>query len=94
MADLDIERTVIARAPSVLFNDFDDGLMMMDIDSGNYFDIDSVGASVWTLLDTPKTINQICNELAVEYDVDIEICIQQTTDFIAVLHDQKLVDLS
>lgn len=45
--------TTIGRNPSILFNDFDDGLMMMDIDSGNYFDIDSVGGRIWTLIETP-----------------------------------------
>ncbi|TXC73276.1 PqqD family protein [Sphingorhabdus soli] len=94
MADLDIQHTVISRAASVLFNDFDDGLMMMDIDSGNYFDIDSVGASVWAMLETPKTIDQICRTLTAEYDVDLETCRQQTSDFIGVLRAQKLVDLA
>lgn len=94
MADLDIQHTVISRSASVLFNDFDDGLMMMDIDSGNYFDIDSVGASVWAMLETPKTIDQICRTLTAEYDVDLETCRQQTSDFIGVLRAQKLVDLA
>ncbi len=84
---------IISRASSVLYNDFDDGLMMMDIDSGNYFDVDSVGARVWTLLEKPMSLDQICAALASEYDVERDLCLKQTAEFIAFLGEKHLVQL-
>ncbi|AQA00234.1 hypothetical protein BWQ93_18550 [Sphingopyxis sp. QXT-31] len=85
--------TVVARNPSILFNDFDDGLMMMDIDSGNYFDIDSVGGRIWALIDAPATLDVICESLVAEYDVDADVCRTETIGFIEELAEKGLVTL-
>lgn len=85
--------TLITRNPSVLFNDFDDGLMMMDIDSGNYFDIDSVGGRIWALLESPATLDQICEALLAEYSVDSDACRDETGAFVAELAGKGLVTL-
>ncbi|WP_260582041.1 PqqD family peptide modification chaperone [Sphingopyxis sp. PET50] len=85
--------TTIGRNPSILFNDFDDGLMMMDIDSGNYFDIDSVGGRIWTLIETPTTVDRICESLLAEYEVEPDVCRTETIGFIEELADKGLVTL-
>jgi hypothetical protein len=85
--------SLITRNPSILFNDFDDGLMMMDIDSGNYFDVDSVGGRIWALLETPATLDGICESLVAEYAVDDETCRTETIGFIEELAGKGLVTL-
>ncbi|OHD01552.1 MAG: hypothetical protein A2885_03040 [Sphingopyxis sp. RIFCSPHIGHO2_01_FULL_65_24] len=85
--------TLITRNPSILFNDFDDGLMMMDIDSGNYFDVDSVGGRIWALLDSPATLDTICDSLVAEYDVEPGTCRTETIGFVQELAGKGLVTL-
>ncbi|HMO74765.1 MAG TPA: PqqD family protein [Sphingopyxis sp.] len=85
--------TLITRNPSVLFNDFDDGLMMMDIDSGHYFDIDSVGSRIWALLESPATLDGICDALVAEYAVEADTCRGETAEFIEELANKGLVTL-
>lgn len=87
------DSTIVARNPSILFNDFDDGLMMMDIDSGNYFDIDSVGGRIWSLIETPATLDTICESLVAEYDVEADVCRSETIGFIGELVEKGLVTL-
>ncbi|WP_077148271.1 PqqD family peptide modification chaperone [Sphingopyxis sp. KK2] len=85
--------SLITRNPSILFNDFDDGLMMMDIDSGNYFDVDSVGGRIWALLESPATLDTICESLVAEYAVDADVCRSETIGFIEELAGKGLVTL-
>lgn len=85
--------TVVTRNPSILFNDFDDGLMMMDIDSGNYFDIDSVGGRIWALIEAPATLDAICDSLITEYEVEDGLCRTETIGFIGELAEKGLVTL-
>lgn len=85
--------TLITRNPSVLFNDFEDGLMMMDIDSGHYFDIDSVGSRIWALIEAPATLDGICDALAAEYTVEADTCRSETAEFVAELAGKGLVTL-
>lgn len=79
------------RNPSILFNDFDDGIMMMDIDSGHYFDIDTIGSRIWTLLEAPASLTSVCSQLADEYDVDDETCLAETGSFFAELAANGLI---
>lgn len=87
-------QTTISRNPAILFNDFDDGIMMMDIDSGLYFDVDSIGARIWSLLDQPATLADLCAALADEYDVDPVTCLDQTSEFVSELAEKGLVRIS
>jgi hypothetical protein len=86
--------SLITRNPSILFNDFDDGLMMMDIDSGNYFDVDSVGGRIWALLESPATLDGICESLVAEYEVDADTCRTETIGFIEELAGKGLVTVA
>jgi hypothetical protein len=84
-------QTVLARNPSILFNDFDDGIMMMDIDSGHYFDVDSIGARIWSLLESPASLAALSESLAAEYEVDTATCLDQTGEFLGDLLEKGLI---
>jgi Coenzyme PQQ synthesis protein D (PqqD) len=84
-------QTVLARNPAILFNDFDDGIMMMDIDSGLYFDVDAIGGRIWSLLDEPASLGTICAALAEDYDVDPDTCAQETSEFLGELLEKGLI---
>ncbi len=94
MQDATVETGTIRRNESILFNDFDDGLMMMDIDSGSYFDVESVGRSIWTLLDAPKTLDDICLALQDEYEVDAATCRTETGAFLSDLAARGLIEVA
>jgi hypothetical protein len=83
--------TLFQRNPSILFNDFDAGIMMMDIDTGHYFDIDTVGSQIWNMLDQPTSLRAICEALGEEYDVDAQTCLVETREFLSELVANGLI---
>lgn len=84
-------QTRLARNPAILFNDFDDGIMMMDIDSGLYFDVDAIGGRIWSLLEEPATLDAICASLAEDYEVDPATCAHETMEFLGELLEKGLI---
>jgi hypothetical protein len=82
---------MFARNPAILFNDFDDGIMMMDIESGNYFDVDAVGARIWSLLEEPTSLAELSAILATEYEVELATCLAQIGEFLDELIEKGLV---
>jgi hypothetical protein len=74
--------TKVHQSPGVLFNQVDDDLVMMDVNSGNYFGINPVGAEIWNKMEEPVTIQEIINQLLAEYDIDEEICRRETLAFV------------
>jgi hypothetical protein len=61
--------------------------VMMSVEVGKYYGVNAVGARIWELLETPKTIAQLCAQICEEFDVDAQTCeaavLKFTDDLIA-----------
>lgn len=84
-------KTVLHKRESVMGSETKDGLIMMDLDTGNYFGMGSIESRVWSLLDGTRSIHEICQLLGKEYEVDLDRCSKDVIQFCRELHDQKLV---
>ncbi|HEX7695226.1 MAG TPA: PqqD family peptide modification chaperone [Sphingomonas sp.] len=62
-----------------------DELVMMSAAKGNYIGLSGVGARIWELLETPRTIESLCEALIAEYDVDAVTCRSEVDTFLATL---------
>ncbi len=56
----------------------DDELVMMDIEKGQYFALNPVASSIWELLNSPRSIDDLCFLLQGEYEVDYALCREET----------------
>ena len=61
--------------------------VLLNLTSGVYYGLNSVGARVWSLIQEPKTVGAVLDALLEEYDVDPGRC---ESDLFALLHE--LVD--
>ncbi len=66
---------------------------ILNVKSGIYFGLDPVGARVWKALDKPITFEQLCIELAEEYDVRRETLEADLRDLIHDLAVHGLVEI-
>lgn len=63
-------KTRVQRNPDLIAADLDDETVMMDIDSGQYFALNPVGAHVWAVLENPATVEAVINSVCTTFDVD------------------------
>ena len=57
--------------------------VILDLASGMYFGLNSVGARIWTLFDEGKSIGETCDVLLGEYEVErdqLEADLRELTD--------------
>jgi len=66
--------TTFIRNSKTISGRLHDELVMMDIDKGKYFSLNSVATRIWDLLEQSMSIDEICSKLLDEYDVDNEQC--------------------
>ncbi|HWU72620.1 MAG TPA: PqqD family peptide modification chaperone [Sphingomonas sp.] len=71
-------------------------LVMMSATKGNYIGLSEVGARIWELVETPRTIESLCDALVAEYDVDPATCRAEVDSFLATLcqHNAVRIDES
>lgn len=69
-------------------------LVMMSVSDGRYIGITEVGARIWELIETPKTLDEICRQLWREYDVSLETCHGEVESFVNAMSGYNAVTLS
>lgn len=62
-----------------------DELVMMSAAKGNYIGLSAVGARIWELIETPRTVESLCATLIAEYDVAPSTCRAEVDSFLATL---------
>ena len=81
----------VSRNEAIVFTDLDDTIVMMDIDEGQYYELDPVGARIWSLLETDRSAADLCDALAAEFDVDPDTCHRDTLEFLQSASDLRIV---
>ena len=85
--------SVAVRNEAMIFTDLDDIVVMMDPDQGRYYELDPVGARIWSLLETARPVAQLCDVLIEEYDVTPDACHRDVLDFLARAAELGIVEV-
>ena len=64
---------------------------MMDIEKDAYYTLNSVAKRIWELLDTPLSVDALCQRLINEYDIHQERCHQEVLDFLARFQKEGMI---
>lgn len=70
--------------PDLLSTEIDGETVMMDVVSGNYYSLDSIGSRIWRALAQPVAITDLCATLEREYDAPEDVI---RKDVLALLDD-------
>jgi predicted transcriptional regulator len=68
-------------------------VVILDMKSGTYYGLNTVGTRVWELMQQPVTFSQIHETLLDEYDVDPEECRQDITTLLEDLINRGMVEV-
>ena len=67
--------------------------VILDLKSGVYYGLNEVGASIWTLLQQPKTVGEIQKAILEEYAVEPEQCDRDIHALLQDLAAQGLIEV-
>lgn len=70
-----------------------DETVLLDIDSGNYFSLNTTGNSIWSLIESPITFAELCNKLQQEYCVSADDCRSDVSELLSELLERRLIEL-
>lgn len=81
----------VRRADGLLTADIDGELLMMSVEQGRYFNLNSVGSRIWELLATPMAVDGLVDALTAEYDVTSTEARQEVERFLGALRERGLL---
>lgn len=83
--------SIFTRSPGPLTTEVDGELVMMDLHSGAYFNLDSIGTVIWGLLANPVRFGDLCQAMHARYDAPLETIRLDVATLLSQMLDHKLV---
>jgi len=72
----------------VLQTEVDSGLALLDPNSNTYFLLNRTGAVIWQKLEQEATLDEICAEVAGQFDITAEVCREDVKSLLAAIKDK------
>jgi len=88
------DMTVLRRKPAVVGADVAADTVLLDVDSGYFFQLNRTGARIWAFVEEPQTFRAVCDHMAAGHRVDEGECRRDVTEFVADLIDRGVLELA
>jgi hypothetical protein len=86
--------TLVARSDSLVSSAIEGEVTMMNIQTGKYYGLTTVGARIWALLEHPMPVAAVCDQLMAEYRVGRETCESEVLTFLRRMADEGVVSFT
>jgi Coenzyme PQQ synthesis protein D (PqqD) len=80
-------------SPQVVAREMGTEVVILELESGNYFGLDAVGARIWRLIGMGKSLAEVCDEMVGEYEVSREVLERDALALVRDLAEKKLVSV-
>lgn len=88
------ERRLFRARKDHLSCDLDGKAVILSLEDGVYFGVNSVGSFIWSVISEEKKFEEIIDSVTREFDVSEEQCRPQVISFLDSLHENGLIDIS
>ena len=86
--------SIVSHRKDIDTTDLDGEKVMMDLEKGQYFALNSVASRIWEVIQSPISINQVVDTLLEEYEVEREECEKSVLEFVQGLEDASLISVN
>jgi hypothetical protein len=85
--------SVVSTGKDLVFSNVADEVVILDLKSGVYHGLESVGARAWELMVEPRAVREVRDALCDEYDVEPQQCESDLLRLIEELKSHGLVEV-
>ena len=80
-------------AQTVFAQEVDGEMVLLDMESENYFGLDEVGTAIWHAIQEYDNLQEVLSALLEQYDVEAEVLEKDLSDFVENLQKSGLVEV-
>lgn len=84
--------TVVKRSSQQVACNLNDEVALLHLDSALYFGLQGVGAQIWSGLEEPRSVADICDDIVRDFDVAPAECRTDVIKFLASLQEAGLIE--
>ena len=84
----------VTRSPEPVSSEIDDNLVILSVERGRYYGTEVVGQRILALLAAPIRVDNLCDALTAEFEVERAICEQEVLAFLSQLQAEGLIEVA
>jgi hypothetical protein len=85
--------TIVVASKEMAAADLGDEVAILNTTNGVYYSLNPIGARIWSLIQEPRSVRDVCKTLVAQNDVDSEYCQQDAIALLQNLAENELVDV-
>lgn len=85
--------TTVVATPEQVSSDLAGESVILNLKTGMYFGLNEVGASVWNLLQQPRSVKDICDQILDQYEVESDQCEQDVLRLLNEMVESDLIEI-
>ena len=83
----------ITFAETVFAQEVDGEMVLLDMESENYFGLDEVGTAIWQAMQEHGNLQDVFNAMLEQYEVEAEVLERDLSEFVGKLLESGLVEV-
>lgn len=87
------EDTTFVTASSAISTELEGEAVILDTAASEYYGLNEVGTRIWTLLQEPRTLDEIVKVLVEEYSVDRDQCEEDVRKLLNQMTEKNLLEV-
>ena len=84
---------MVVASPDQVASDLAGETVLLSMKTARYYGLADVGARIWSLLQSPVTVSEICRVVRSEYDVAPDTCQTDVGRFLEELATHELIEV-
>jgi Coenzyme PQQ synthesis protein D (PqqD) len=86
--------TFVKSSPNQVSCELQGEEVILNLQSGVYYGLDSVGAVIWKLIEEPRTVASIRDAMLEKFEVDAERCEKDLFVLLSRLSEEGLIEIT
>ncbi len=92
MSDIS-DTTIIRAARHQVSGKISEESVILDLDAGIYYGVNSLGSRIWELVQEPCAVGQIVEALLADFEVEPRCCLNDLLEFLADMESRGLIEV-
>ena len=84
--------TVFKKAASPVSCQMNDEVAILDLDRSLYFGLEGAAVQIWTALDQPRSVSELCDGIVAAFEVSRAACEADTIQLLTDLQREGLIE--
>lgn len=80
----------VMKHDEVVYTDLEEGAVLLHLETRFYYSLNEVGQSIWRLLDSAESLEDMLRRLEEEYEVDRQLAEESVSKFLQELEREQL----